>query len=514
MCVKVTYVIEDVACIIAAFISFVFIVFGGSSESAVKEENINRLSDLTFIRQTMDLAAACKSIPQGSVRFWSLTTGEERGIVQLNKDEVADSMTVRSDGRLVAVTFHNVFKYRHEGKFIGCFSIAENKWLWKEKWAEKALYCKVNFTSDNRKLIAVGYENLIVYNATSGKTLRRQTELFDDYVASYDSPIRSALSPNGRFIAIWQETSKARAESWWRRNGSKWVTIWDIDKNKMIGRWESHRAGACSAAFTPDEKYVIFASSDGYVRVWSISTLQMTMEWRAYRSNDPDSNKVNGAIVVSPDSNYIATFGGSKTSSSIKVWAYPNGNLLQEFDEIAKTVALTVDGCAIYPMAFSPDGKYFAFEKQGRLCLYDMQMWKEKWCVLSWPELLETKKAMGYWAKIKVNSIEPSVIRSVKNKLKELGFITKFENKEMRKGVLTSSYIQYLDKEKKASISVLVDLSNFLEISISNFERGKEPALKARIDEIGDSLYQELLKSVGKDQVYIENEETSRPLFY
>lgn len=356
-----------------------------SREGATEEEQMNRLSHLSFAPKSSGLVGICHSKPKGrSICLWSMTEGKSSDLVQLNKDEAADSMTVSSDGSLLAVTFHDVFKYRHEGKSIGCYSIKDNKWLWKAKWVEKALYSKVEFTPDNGKLIAVGYENLIVYDATTGKTLERQTEPFDGYIASYDSPIRSAISPNGRYIGIWQETSKARAESWWRRNGSKWATIWDSDKNTMTGRWESHQTGACSAAFTPDEKHILFASMDGYVRVWSIATQKMVKEWKAYLRNDPDSNKMlSGTIVVSPDNHYIATFGGSDNSRSIRIWSYPDGNLLHEVDDVAKAVALTVDGCAIYPMAFSPDVKYFAFEKQGRLCLYDMQTWQEKWCTSS-----------------------------------------------------------------------------------------------------------------------------------
>jgi hypothetical protein len=42
-------------------------------------------------------------------------------------------------------------------------------------------------------------------------------------------------------------------------------------------------------------------------------------------------------------------------------------------------------------VALSPDGKYFAFEQQGELRLYDAQNWQEKWCFLSWPEDYQVK---------------------------------------------------------------------------------------------------------------------------
>ena len=74
---------------------------------------------------------------------------------------------------------------------------------------------------------------------------------------------------------------------------------------------------------------------------------------------------------------------GAKTGFAIKIWDYSTNKLLHEFVNVISSNLGMGSG---YPMAFSLDGKHFALEQQGKLCLYDTQTWQEKWCVFSWPE--------------------------------------------------------------------------------------------------------------------------------
>jgi predicted transglutaminase-like cysteine proteinase len=67
------------------------------------------------------------------------------------------------------------------------------------------------------------------------------------------------------------------------------------------------------------------------------------------------------------------------TWPDINIINYQTNTVVNEFNN----VAMSSPACWVYPMAFSPDNKYFAFEKRGRLCLYDTETWKEKWCVPS-----------------------------------------------------------------------------------------------------------------------------------
>ena len=92
-------------------------------------------------------------------------------------------------------------------------------------------------------------------------------------------------------------------------------------------------------------------------------------------------NRAIHSMTFSPDGRYLVTMGGHP--SAIKIWDYATNKLTHKFvDVISSSLAM----CTGHPMAFSSDWKYFAFEQQGQLCLYDTKTWKEKWCVLSWPD--------------------------------------------------------------------------------------------------------------------------------
>jgi len=129
---------------------------------------------------------------------------------------------------------------------------------------------------------------------------------------------------------------------------------------------------------------------DGYVRVWSIAKERISKEWQAFRDEkripfdkSPAPNHIN-CMVFSRDAQYLATMGfDTKSRFAIKVWEYSTNKLIHEFSEV---ISSSLGMCSGYPMAFSPDGKYFAFEQQGQLCLYNTRDWREKWRVLSWPE--------------------------------------------------------------------------------------------------------------------------------
>jgi len=87
-------------------------------------------------------------------------------------------------------------------------------------------------------------------------------------------------------------------------------------------------------------------------------------------------------LIFCPEEEHLPTMGFQK-GVSINIWNDATNKPIHEF----------VNGCSSglemgddYPMVFHPDGKYFAFEQQGQLCLYDAQNWQGKWCVLSGPE--------------------------------------------------------------------------------------------------------------------------------
>jgi WD40 repeat protein len=348
-------------------LSWLIIVIPFIHGTEVVYDRMNRLSYLTFIPKTLQLASHCGSEPEGSIRFWSLETGKLDEVIPLGKKQYARPVAVNQEGSMMAVHLLN------DG--LDCYSIRENKWLWKTKlsWFRDSPE-KIAFTADDGKIIAAGVRNIVVFNSKDGTVLRKEKKPLNDYPNLYHIHKRVFLSPSSRYLIVWLEFPIGiEGRRWTHSVVNKWVTIWDIEKKSAVGHWEKPEQGLWSAAFAHDDKEILFGSKDGYIWVWSVEEQRVVEKWKAY------SLEV-GSLIVSPDNQYVASHGADFGGGGAKVWQYPTRKLVHEFKNIA------FNPVEPYPMAFTSDGKYFAIEKVGRLCLYDTQTWEEKWCVLSWPE--------------------------------------------------------------------------------------------------------------------------------
>lgn len=361
----------------------------------VKGIGHNRLNSVFILSKSSQLVGDCNSDP-GSIRFWSLENGKLNDVIQLDKNEFSSSIAVSPDESLIAVgTFTLKSREREGGSYgttnrsIGCYSIKEKKWLWKVKVEGTSGDCagcdfKVAFTSDNNKVLAAGIRYILTFDAKTGELSKKQEDPLDNYSASVHSKkMGKIFSPSAKYFVVWQEKPREGHEILSGLFINKRVTVWDMEKNERIAYWEKDKP-ICSATVTPDEKNIIIGSMDGYIRIWSLSEQKIIREWKSHwRSKYPDNKKdINAITSISPDSRYLATSGDGDKRFNVKIWDYATGNLVHEFSE----TAFSVEYCGDYPMVFSNDGKYFAFQNWGNLCLYDTQTWKEKWCVPSWPE--------------------------------------------------------------------------------------------------------------------------------
>lgn len=248
------------------------------------------------------------------------------------------------------------------------------------------------FTSDDKGVVAMGFDAIVTYNAKDGSVIDKldsKSAFSGDYPRFKTS--FSALSRSSKYAAIWQGNLEHDETLDWKPN--IWVVVWDIAKKAIIGRQEKLQSvyKNCSGVFTPDERTVLLGSLDGIVREWSVLEQRTVKKWQAYgigapqQKDDEDTSPFPlDAMSFSPDGKYLATVGlEPKIFFVVKIFDYPKNNLIHAFENV---VAGSLAQCHGYPMAFSPDSKYFAMEKRGQLCLYDTQTWKEKWCVYSYPE--------------------------------------------------------------------------------------------------------------------------------
>ena len=361
---------------------FVTINYSVGKGESMKQDRPNRLEKLYFIPQHDLIAGTCSPVPNGSIRFWSIINGKLEEVIDLKDREWADSLAISNDGKLMVAAL----LYANE---TGCYSLNEKKWLWKVKWVEKGVIGNaMRFTPDDRKIVVVGFRKIVIYDAKIGDILQKQEDSsgfsggYPEYRTRYH-----AISPSARYAAFWQGHLE-HDEGWWSSKNI-WVVVRDIEEGKTIAKQAKLQSKYknCSAAFTPDEKNVALGSMNGRVRVWSIADQRINRDWEAFWNDKPTPFEKNPApnlinsMIFSHDGRYFATMGFEiKSGFAIKIWDYPTNKLLHEF---VKVISSSLGMCSAYPMAFSPDGKYFALEQQGKLCLYDTRTWEEKWCVPS-----------------------------------------------------------------------------------------------------------------------------------
>ena len=347
----------------------------GGTTTGYQEKDIrmNRLDNLLFNSQNSLLIAGCNKGQGGCIRFWAIEDGKLKHSEELGNEIWAFLVSLSHDGKFLAAALSSNER--------GCYSIEKKKWMWKTNWGREGMGEVLLFTPDDQRIVANGSENILYYDAKTGKILKTQKEPLNNYPPRGGTLEQIVISSDAKYIVIWQMTPRALAGHGilGRLFANKKIVIWDLEKVEEVASLRKDRE-ICSAVFTPAEEHVIFGTEDGHIQAWDFSAQKIVRDWKVYNSAASENPTAVDAISISPAGKYLATLASSKWKGySIKIWEYSTNKLVHEFSGVA--AQSSVRGCWLYPMAFSPDGKYFAFEQNGKLCLYDTQMWVEKWCV-------------------------------------------------------------------------------------------------------------------------------------
>jgi WD40 repeat protein len=310
------------------------------------------------------------------ILFWSLDSGKLEYEIALRYKEWVDEMVLSHDQNYLAVT---LFKSSYNvglSYTIGCYSIKERRWLWKNSLDESTADSSIQFTEDDAGIVFVGLRESAIYDVPTGTVLKRENS---------PSKIKkgySCLSPTGKYLAVWGPTSGHNDDFFapWDYLKPKWAFVYDIEKKETIleiTKWLKPFK-YCGGTFSSDEQYLLLGSANGIVLVWSIKEGKVVRGWRA--NGDSSSPFKRGAssygihsLTLSPDGRFLATMELFK----IKIWNFSNNNLLKVFNKLI----LGIEECSQYPMVFSRDGKLFALKQNESLCLYDTETWNKKWCV-------------------------------------------------------------------------------------------------------------------------------------
>jgi hypothetical protein len=341
-------------------------------------------NELAFLQKDRNLVGTSKTyrtfrdtkgLTQGersgfAIRIWSVEDGTLKDSLRFSAQEEPTSIAANPDGELLAVAFfyHREMKGKERQSSVGCYSLREKRWVWRADWPldfDKAR--RVQFSPDSRKMFVIGFKNIVLYEAKTGKRLEIISEPLKDYPLLSMSVRGSVLSPSGRYFVVWQELAPPGHHTWGRFIANKWVAVWDLDTRKEIARWKKPEYENECAVFSLDEKNILFGSG-GYVRTWSIEKQEMVHEWSI-------GNFTAADMKFSGDYRYLAISLTGPTFH-VKVYDFSARKEIWSYDDVG-----AAPPGHHYSMTFIDGSNLFAFAKRkDYVCVYDTRTWKEKWC--------------------------------------------------------------------------------------------------------------------------------------
>lgn len=123
------------------------------------------------------------------------------------------------------------------------------------------------------------------------------------------------------------------------------IRLWDVATGKTTATLEGHKAGVVSTIFSRDDKLLFSQSDDCTLRVWDLATGKDRI-----LASGP---KVALKSVIAPDERHFITAGHDGSVWFVGV----DGSEPKRLDAMSVN-SLMVQVGGVYPMGFSPDGRY------------------------------------------------------------------------------------------------------------------------------------------------------------
>jgi len=143
-------------------------------------------------------------------------------------------------------------------------------------------------------------------------------------ITGHTQKVRSAaFSPDGRYIVTASSDKTAR--------------IWDAATGREIMSLKGHTDGIKSAAFSPDGRYIVTASSDKTARIWDAATGQPIVSFSGHKD-------YLRSAAFAPDGRRVVTAGEDKTA---RIWDAATGRelmVLSGHSEYVSSARFSSDG--------------------------------------------------------------------------------------------------------------------------------------------------------------------------
>jgi eukaryotic-like serine/threonine-protein kinase len=170
---------------------------------------------------------------------------------------------------------------------------------------------------------------------------RREVSRFQLTLSSIDTA--TAASPDGRFVLVGNP-------------GDQVVTLWDVVKNREVGKLEIESWGDGKAHFSADSRTVVLINPRR-LALWNTETAQ--------RRSTIDQSDVQ-VIAFSPDGRLLAAATASKNGGAVVLWN------ASTFAELARFPRGAVQ------LTFSPDGRSLAAVEGQQVTIWNVETRREQ----------------------------------------------------------------------------------------------------------------------------------------
>ena len=189
-------------------------------------------------------------------------------------------------------------------------------------------------------------DQTVLWDVERGEVLRR----FEGHAVAV-SPNAVAFSPDGKYALVGSSDG-------FGGSNAKSLVLWDVESGQGIRNFEGHRSILRSVALSPDGRMALSGSQGDYgddLILWDVATGEQIRRF--------DSDEDTTSIAFSADSSRAVT--GSAFFSNLTLWDVATGQKIRRFEG-------PVD--LVFDVAFGPDEKtVLSASSDGSLTLWDVE---------------------------------------------------------------------------------------------------------------------------------------------